>query len=369
MGDKIPSRTDNAGWEVKKRHLVTQPFVHAVDGSAVPLVMCDAGETLLPVIYANDSAFRLTGYEEAEFLGAGPDILDGPDGPGQMSEAMREAVATAGPVSREARSYRKDGTAFWNEVHVAPVYDHDGKMSVLMASMIDVTDRHVAEAGLRAANERLEERVAERTAALAAESQKSELFAKEMTHRVKNSLAILGAMMEMHRRSAKSDTERAILSEVSGRIRAVARIQQLLDGLDPEAQQVPLRSLVLGLCEDLEKTSGNRLAATAKTARQVRADQALPVALILTELVLNAQKHAFGPGRTGIIRVDATDDEGDVVLEVSDNGNGLPEDFQVEAMNGTGMLVVRGQVDTLNGRIETGHSAAGGARFTVRFPA
>ena len=102
----------------------------------------------------------------------------------------------------------------------------------------------------------------------------------------------------------------------------------------------------------------------------VSADMAVPLGLLVNELVTNAYKHAYAEGEGGEIRItgEALDD-GRYRLEVSDSGRGLPENFDVNRSSGSslGMRVITSLSRQLEGELLAG-SAEPGARFTLVFP-
>ena len=96
-------------------------------------------------------------------------------------------------------------------------------------------------------------------------------------------------------------------------------------------------------------------------------DQAVPLALIIGELLTNAIKYAFdGQTQNEISIVVATDDK-DVSISVSDNGRGLPADFDPNASNGFGMMIVNALLRQISGRLEQ-QSKNRGTGFVIRFP-
>jgi diguanylate cyclase (GGDEF)-like protein/PAS domain S-box-containing protein len=113
------------------------------------VVICDALQPGMPIIYANPAFERLTGYNAGEIAGRDCKFVQGaltsPDTRALMSAALRE--------NRECRvtvlNYRKDGTTYWCEVHLSPVFDRRGRVVQYIGVQNDVTDRIAAEHKLR----------------------------------------------------------------------------------------------------------------------------------------------------------------------------------------------------------------------------
>jgi two-component sensor histidine kinase len=149
----------------------------------------------------------------------------------------------------------------------------------------------------------------------------------------------------------------------------MSRLQGLLESTGREEGRVALADLLAALVDELDATSDTRVVLAVGTPDvRLVGHAALALSLIVTELVLNAEKHAFRDGREGIVTVEATAEGKAVVLTVSDNGTGLPPCFKPGNGAGLGMRVVLDQVAKLDGRLETGRSVSGGARFRVFVP-
>ncbi len=370
-GEEPAERGD--GWMMRKRQLMTQPFVHAVERSPIPVIITDANEDDHPIVFVNGSFLTSTGYSEREVLGRNCRFLQGADTDPEEVARLRDALKAREAVQVDLKNYRKDGTAFWNELHVAPIFDDRGGVMYFIGSQIDVTERVESRARLAHAHDDLERIVADRTRELEEAAERSALLAKEVTHRVRNSLALLAALVEIQRRAARDPREETLLREVQGRIRAVGRIQHLLDDVAVGNENIDLRDMLNLLRSDLDESAEATVELVTDGPLNVGPERALPVALAVTELVLNAQKHAFvgrgedeSPGRI-LIRM-ARDDH-HALVDVEDDGLGLPDGFQPSGGRGTGMLVVRSQIEQAGGAVEAMRGEElGGALFRLRIP-
>nr|MDA3951321.1 sensor histidine kinase [Spirochaeta sp.] len=108
-------------------------------------------------------------------------------------------------------------------------------------------------------------------------------------------------------------------------------------------------------------------------AVQIGADIAVPLSLIVNELVTNALKYAFPQGVAGTIDITCqTPDENSFVLTVTDNGVGLPPDFDLNRCESLGMRLVQGLTEQLQGSVEFSVPASDavnrGTRCTVSVP-
>jgi diguanylate cyclase (GGDEF)-like protein/PAS domain S-box-containing protein len=98
--------------------------------------------------YANPACAAITGYSTAEMTGRSPSFLQGPGTDAAVLQVLRTAIAAARPFQGELLNYRRDGTPFWNELSVIPVFVELGAPSQFVGVMCDVTPRRQADAQL-----------------------------------------------------------------------------------------------------------------------------------------------------------------------------------------------------------------------------
>lgn len=204
--------------------------------------------------------------------------------------------------------------------------------------------------------------VEEKDAAL----RRAELMAKEIDHRVMNSLQLTSGLLRLQGH-ALGDTEAAAqLALAASRVTAVARVHQHLYVVEGDGT-IDCGAYLPRLCDDLSNTlrpdqgsiSVKVVDAAFPTARIV------PLGLIVAELVTNAAKH--GAGRIGVSLERASSSE--YALSVTDEGIGLPAGYNPAATSGLGMRVISTLVGQLRGRLTFGPNGDGpGANFTVVFP-
>jgi len=142
----------------------------ALDLSGTGFVLSDPGLEDNPIVYVNRSFIEMTGYRLADCLGRNCRFLQGDDVDQDGVREMAEAVAAERPASVTIRNYRRDGTRFLNEVHIAPVRDDAGRVVRFVGVQIDATDQQATGARLaleQQARQRAE-RERRRTAIIAA---------------------------------------------------------------------------------------------------------------------------------------------------------------------------------------------------------
>ena len=209
----------------------------------------------------------------------------------------------------------------------------------------------------------LDRQVAEDRLSQALDYQK--LLVQEASHRVKNSLAILSSLLTMKAKSSKTPKEADALSDASDRVIAVARTHDRL-WREAGADTIDLRTLLAELCETLAEQLEHLDIQYSSEEIEAAPDHAVSFALLVTELVTNAAKHAY-EANGGIVHVALTNDGALRLLQVSDEGVGLAPDFNIETVSegSLGMSLIQALAQSLGGTIEIVHGH--GANFKVRF--
>ena len=189
---------------------------------------------------------------------------------------------------------------------------------------------------------------------------RAELMAREIDHRVMNSLQFISSLLAMQSRSAH-DEAGAQLKLAANRVAAVAQVHR--NFYSDEADQVSCITFLRRLCADLGKILDKTVEAHGDEDK-VPTTLIQPIGLLVNELVTNAAKHG-----TGKIEVGYRKEDGVHELSVCDGGDGLPPNFDPEtSVSGLGMRVIRSLVGQLNGTMTACSNPVGrGSCFTVSF--
>jgi diguanylate cyclase (GGDEF)-like protein/PAS domain S-box-containing protein len=113
----------------------------AIQAAGNGIMIVAAKHPELPLIYANPAFEKITGYPLHEALGRNPAFLAGADQEQPGLEAIHSALRRQEPVSALLRNFRKDGDAYWNELHISPVRDSAGTVSHFVGILNDVSER------------------------------------------------------------------------------------------------------------------------------------------------------------------------------------------------------------------------------------
>ena len=202
--------------------------------------------------------------------------------------------------------------------------------------------------------------------------QKSALI-KEVHHRVKNNLQIIVSLFNIQISNSHDAATIAALDEARARINALALVHRSLYEAE-DLRFVPLRSFLNQLLEQLANGVGASQAHVSLETDiadiNMTPEEAVPLALYVTEAVTNAFKHAFTENEGGVLRVRLRHDGGECArLDVEDDGVGLDASADAaEARASMGSALMSGFARQLAAKIDSGESSMGGARVTLEFP-
>ena len=181
----------------------------------------------------------------------------------------------------------------------------------------------------------------------------------EANHRIANNLCLVAGMVRMNAREVASAAEpmsnekiRAILEEIGGRIEAIAHLHGLLASHDrgqPIDLSDYLREIAQTVVSSFTFLGRARLSYASEAACLVAPERALAIGLIVGELVTNAVKYAHPAGVNGRIIVACNNVDGAVVVEVADDGVGLPQGFDPMKDGGLGLRLVRSLAQQVKG--------------------
>ncbi len=216
-------------------------------------------------------------------------------------------------------------------------------------------------------NDRLEARVRLRTSELEASNELKENLLREIHHRVKNNLQITSSLMNMQKRKLTSKEAITALEDSQARILAIALTHQKIYQ-DKDSKAVNLSEYLNDLMEHTKKISSSFSYKIDCPDISLDLDRAVPLALIISELATNAAKHAY-PDTTKynelIINVERLNQE-EVSLTILDNGQGLPDDFDIENVEGIGFEIIRALCRQISAKLSY-ESNGQGTQFTLIF--
>jgi two-component sensor histidine kinase len=195
-----------------------------------------------------------------------------------------------------------------------------------------------------------------------------QILLKEVNHRVKNSLQVVSSMLHLQANAANDPALSERLREASTRILAVGRAYNRL-AYNADYENVDLVAYLREVVQDLESAVAPcKVQFDAPNDIEFPADRAILVALIVNELILNAGRHAYPDSPEGVIRLQLVlSDDKAVSISVSDDGIGLPADFDPALSKRLGTRIALGLAGQLGAELIRKKSNKG-AHFTFVVP-
>ena len=334
-------------------HDVTEELVEQRAARDAERQLRDILNALPAAVYTTDAAGRITFFNEAavEMSGRRPNIgqdewcvtwkLYTPDGAFLPHDQCPMAVALKEdrPIRGvEAVAERPDGTRVPFIPYPTPLHDSSGRLTGAVNMLVDISHRKEAETRQR-------------------------LLFSELNHRIKNNMQMLHALLSAGRREAGSEEARAALDDAAARVASMAAAQTALyqtNNLSRFASGPFLDSV----CDSAAGAIPDGIEIVrVSSAGDLSNDVAVPLALILNELITNAAKYGVGKDRAGTIRVTLGEEDGLFTLSVADDGPGF--DPCEVGRRSSGLGLVAGLVRQIGGSFTVERN--GGACCIVRF--
>jgi len=318
-------------------------------------------------MYFSPKFKAIMGYEDHELPNetrAHQDVIH-PDDLGLVVASLEEHLQHRSPYDVEYRVRTRSGELRWIESRGQALWNNSGEPYRMVGWIMDITERKHAEDKLRELNTSLERRAAE----LQASVKEKEAMLQEIHHRVKNNLQIISSLLSLQSGYILDPQVLVQFRESQGRIRSMALIHEKLyqsERLTKVDLADYMQSLVSILMRTYAANANVKLELRLRPA-SVSIDTAVPVGLMLNELVTNALKYAFPSERLGQLLVELdTDGQGQIILRVQDDGVGLKPDFQFEQASTLGLRLVRMFAKQLRANV-TLHSEPGHTAFDICF--
>jgi PAS domain S-box-containing protein len=305
------------------------------------------------IVIVNGQTERMFGYPREELIGQPVEILV-PERFQAIHVTHRDGyldspkIRPMGDAASSLTGRRRDGSEFPLEISLSPMHTDEGLL--VTAAIRDITERKLVETRLRAS------------------LQEKEVLLKEIHHRVKNNLQIVSSMLNLQRDKISDPRALELFQESQTRVRSIALFHEKLYQ-SRDLARVDLAEYLRGLTTSLFATYGvnpDDIALHVDTEDvSLGVDAAISCGLIVNELVSNALKHAFPGGRRGEVRVALHRDGDDTVLEVADDGVGIPAGMDFQNPSTLGLKLVAILTEQVRGTLAL--DPQHGTRFRIRF--
>jgi PAS domain S-box-containing protein len=314
------------------------------------------------ITYVNKKMADMLGYTVGEIIGRYTwDFVEDKSSATMILENRRRGITD----SIEIKQIRKDGLPLWVHINSKSVFDNSGKFMGSLGMFTDITERKKTEEAL------INFEIARK---------------KELHHRIKNNLQVISSLLDLQaelfkgRKNIRDSEVLEAFKESMDRVLSIALIhEELYKGKNVDL--LNFSQYIKELAENLLLTYSLKTDIVLNFDLEenifLDMDTAIPLGIAINELITNSFKYAFFGRDKGEIRIKLhREEEGECkkescksissyVLFVSDNGVGIPEDFEIEDLDSLGLQLVTTLVDQLDGELQLKRN--NGTEFIIRF--
>lgn len=295
------------------------------------------------IYWYNQRLLDFTGVSLEEISGWGWRALHHPDHLERVVERIKHSFETGEPWEDTFPLRSKDGDYRWFLSRALPIRDSDGKILRWVGTNTDITAQREAE-------------------------ERQHLITQEVSHRVKNSLALVASLLGLQSRSTSNPEAKQALEDAYARVQTIAQVHDRL-WRQYDAANIDLCGFLNELCHKLQETAVEHRLEFHGVSVTVSTDRAISLGLLLNEIVTNAFKYAYPEGGGGPVDVRLSSDGDYLRLEVADQGIGLPEGFDFSTQGRSlGSRLITNIARQLQATVEAGANIPAGSRFVVTMP-
>ena len=204
---------------------------------------------------------------------------------------------------------------------------------------------------------------------LRASLREKEVLLKEIHHRVKNNLQVIASLLSLQAECLDDTVARGMLEQMNTRVRSIAAIHEMLYGA-VDLSRIDFSTYLKRLADDLTSVYSDQISGVHVSVESgsvlLDITQAVPCGLMVNELLTNSFKHAFLDRQSGRIEISFQCTEQDCVLEVADDGIGLPAGVELRNSKSMGLQLLSLLTRQIKAHVEVDRSS--GTRFNVIFP-
>ncbi len=302
------------------------------------------------ITYFSPSLKQLTGFEPQELVGKSSIDFVHPEDRGSVLNSIQEGMINKKPLSVEYRIKKKDGSYVWIETTGKVVHDENGAFKSAVIVARDVSDRKKADNAL---NDSLKEK---------------EVLLREIHHRVKNNMQIISSLLNLQIQFEDQDETVGVLKESQGRVKSMSMVHEKLYQSD-SFSNINFKDYVTNLVSDIFYSYGIKMGLITLEMEiedvNIGIDTAIPLGLIVNELITNSVKYAFPEGRKGVVKIIFRSKGSKRFLTISDDGVGIPENVNPEKTESLGLQLVNNLTNQIEGEIVLDRSH--GTKFEITF--
>ena len=315
--DRLMEERENAKNEYMKSE---KKYRSLVESLREGIILLDGNSK---IIYANPCIIKLLGKESDDSITGNEFINFIIDKDNSVSD-FRKIIETGMFSVCELPLKSLPGSQIYSSITVVPMIDSYDKITGALLGIMDITDKRNTEIELKKTIE-----------------DKNTLL-KELYHRTKNNMQIICSMIRLHTNGVSDKSLAKILKELESRILSMALVHQKLYESN-DLSQIDLKSYIKDLFRFIECYEINKPKIIIDIQESIMLDveMAVPIGLIVSELIIDSQKHAFKNTPNPSILFKSSFKKSELMIEYSDNGCGLSEDFSLEKSGQFGLKMAK----------------------------
>jgi PAS domain S-box-containing protein len=271
-----------------------------------------------------------------------------------VEKAISEAIQEKHSKIFESQIKRTDGEEMWISSTLTPIFEKGDILKKLVFVDTDITE-----------SKKMEQQII-------ASLKEKDVLLKEIHHRVKNNLQIIISLLNLQSGYIKDEETLKAVREGQNRVRSMALIHEKFYQAD-ELSEIDFGDYTDKLCHFLRQSYGDEdnpiefnIQAGGVTLDM---DHAMPCGMLVTEIVSNSLKYAFPNQRKGRITIEMKKfPQRKILFSVSDDGIGLPDDFNIESSDSLGMQLIGALTKQLDGELVIGTKNGAKFSFTFTYP-
>jgi PAS domain S-box-containing protein len=298
----------------------------------------------------NQATENIWGYDRDEIIGKTDYDLFPQDKANSYTKDDLEVLKKSefSDIPEEIIDTKYDGERILHTKKI-PLLDEKGRSKYLLGISEDITQRKLDEIQLKKS---LDEK---------------EALLKEVYHRVKNNMQIISSLLNLQIANVQGEESKDILKDSQSRIKSMAMIHEKLY-MSKDLSHINFKEYVEHLVTDIFYTYGIKVGSINPILRieniELNMETAIPLGLIINEIVINSLKFAFPQGK-GSIKIIFKSFNSTLSLTVADDGIGIPENIDYQKTDSLGLQLVTNLVDQLNGEISL--ETKQGTKFNITF--
>ena len=312
--------------------------VQIVLSAPFPMVLTDPRQEDNPIIFVNSAFEQATGYAPSQSIGRNCRFLQGPDTDPRTVQRIRDAIEKGEELTADILNYRADGSPFWNRLLIAPLTEEGEEPRYFFGvqKVLGVSPEKDPQ-------------------------EKVDFMLREIQHRVKNHLMMVVSLIRLQSREALDPAEG--FDKLARRVESLQLLYEELSASGGENRDaVALGGYLSRIVNAIARLDGDGgvFVNYDIDSFTVPLEIAVNCGLIISEAMTNALQHAFEGRDEGHIRLSVHEMEnGDVLVELADDGVGMPEGADWPDHTSLGGQIIEQLATSAGGTLEMLSSAEG----------